>query len=166
MKINFKQQVGLLLKVLPIVANSKVFALKGGTAINLFLRNMPRLSVDIDLTYLPIKDRKQSLDEIQNELIIIANEVKRLYPRFSIDILSTKEKIISKLVVSNQLTQIKIEPNFILRGTVYPCERKTLCEKAQNDFETFIEINLVSKADLFGGKLCAGLDRQHLCLLL
>lgn len=64
MKPNFKKQVELLLKVLPVVSRSTVFALKGGTAINLFLRNMPRLSVDIDLTYVPLKERHQSLLEI------------------------------------------------------------------------------------------------------
>jgi hypothetical protein len=42
----YKSQVNLLLKVLPYVANENVFALKGGTAINLFVRDMPRLSVD------------------------------------------------------------------------------------------------------------------------
>ena len=55
-------QVVLLMDVLPLVANESCFALKGGTAINLFVRDLPRLSVDIDLTYLPIKDRAASLD--------------------------------------------------------------------------------------------------------
>ena len=49
---------------MPFVAAEKDFALKGGTAINLFLRDLPRLSVDIDLTYLPIADRAQSLAAI------------------------------------------------------------------------------------------------------
>lgn len=51
----YKKQVALILRVLPIVAQETCFALKGGTAINLFIRNMPRLSVDIDLTYLPVQ---------------------------------------------------------------------------------------------------------------
>lgn len=54
---SYRRQVSLLIKIVPLVAKETVFALKGGTAINLFLRNMPRLSVDIDLTYLPVKDR-------------------------------------------------------------------------------------------------------------
>ena len=50
----YRAQVDLLLRVLPYVAKEKDFALKGGTAINLFVQNnMPRLSVDIDLTCLP-----------------------------------------------------------------------------------------------------------------
>jgi hypothetical protein len=53
----FTEQVRLLVALLPSVAKQTCFALKGGTAINLFLRDMPRLSVDIDLTYLPVEDR-------------------------------------------------------------------------------------------------------------
>lgn len=45
----YKSQVKLLLDVLPLVSKEPCFALHGGTAINLFIRNMPRLSVDIDL---------------------------------------------------------------------------------------------------------------------
>lgn len=48
----------------PFVATEKEFALKGGTAINLFIRDMPRLSVDIDLTYVPVADRATSLKAI------------------------------------------------------------------------------------------------------
>jgi len=55
---SFSSQVRLLVSVLPYVAKEKCFALKGGTAINLFIRDMPRLSIDIDLAYLPIQDRE------------------------------------------------------------------------------------------------------------
>lgn len=54
---NYKSQANLLLTVLPEVAKEECFALHGGTAINLFVREMPRLSVDIDLTYIPLEDR-------------------------------------------------------------------------------------------------------------
>ncbi len=47
----FTEQVRLLVALLPRVAKQECFALKGGTAINMFLRDMPRLSVDIDLAY-------------------------------------------------------------------------------------------------------------------
>jgi hypothetical protein len=53
----YRQQVQLLVRTLPFVAQQPVFALKGGTAINLFLQDMPRLSVDIDIAYLPVEDR-------------------------------------------------------------------------------------------------------------
>ena len=51
----YRRQVQLLIRVLPSIAEEACFALKGGTAINLFVRDMPRLSVDIDLTYLPVR---------------------------------------------------------------------------------------------------------------
>lgn len=60
----YEAQVALLVRVLPYVAGEAVFALKGGTAINLFYRDLPRLSVDIDLTYLPLKDRASSLGHL------------------------------------------------------------------------------------------------------
>ena len=63
----YRNQVRLLLSVLPIIADIDFFALKGGTAINFFWRDFPRLSVDIDLTYLPIKGRDESLQEIKTE---------------------------------------------------------------------------------------------------
>jgi hypothetical protein len=60
----YRRQVGFLVRVIPLVAAESCFALKGGTAINLFVRDMPRLSVDIDLTYLPVAGRAASLKEI------------------------------------------------------------------------------------------------------
>ena len=65
---SFKRQVSLLLMALPEVAKESSFALHGGTAINLFVRDMPRLSVDIDLTYVPIEDRKTSYKNISRAL--------------------------------------------------------------------------------------------------
>ena len=50
----YRRQVQLLMQILPRVAGEECFALKGGTAINLIMRDLPRLSVDIDLTYLPM----------------------------------------------------------------------------------------------------------------
>ena len=64
----YRAQVDLLLQVLPYVAREEIFVLKGGTAINLFVREMPRLSVDIDLTYLPFDPRDIALQNIQGGL--------------------------------------------------------------------------------------------------
>ena len=60
------EQVRLLIDALPYIAQNKNFALKGGTAINLFFSNMPRLSVDIDLCYLPLTPRNEALEEIKS----------------------------------------------------------------------------------------------------
>jgi len=61
---HYAEQVRLLVRLLPAIAEEEVFALKGGSAINLFYRDMPRLSVDIDLVYLPVESRSISLSNI------------------------------------------------------------------------------------------------------
>ncbi len=76
----YRKQVSLLMRVLPIVAQEKCFALKGGTAINLFIRDMPRLSVDIDLAYLPVLPRDESLQEIDTALKNITTKIEKSIP--------------------------------------------------------------------------------------
>ena len=73
----YRRQAALLIRTIPLVAAETCFALKGGTAINLFVRDMPRLSVDIDLTYLPIADRGASLKEIDAGMLRIADAISR-----------------------------------------------------------------------------------------
>lgn len=76
----FYPQAELLLRCLPSVASETCFAMKGGTAINMFVRPMPRLSVDIDLTYLPIEDRKTSLHNISAAIERIAIKIQKTVP--------------------------------------------------------------------------------------
>src|SRR3546814_20522732 len=59
------------------MACEDIFALKGGTAINLFVRDLPRLSVDIDLVYLPVADRYSSLQAVRDGLERIASRLER-----------------------------------------------------------------------------------------
>lgn len=112
MRDQYKRQVDLLLQVLPEVAKENCFALHGGTAINLFVREMPRLSVDIDLTYIPIEDRQTSLENISTALMRIKGNIERVIPTISI-VLQPAD---SKLQISNKGAQIKIEVNPINRG--------------------------------------------------
>ncbi len=76
----FFRQAELLLKMLPLIYREDMFALKGGTAINFFIRDLPRLSVDIDLTYLPVNERGFALDDINRALIRVSEENKRRIP--------------------------------------------------------------------------------------
>lgn len=76
----FFRQAKFLLRVLPIISSDSDLALKGGTAINFFIRNMPRLSVDIDLVYLPLNTREEALGDIKNKLINIAAGIKNMFP--------------------------------------------------------------------------------------
>ena len=73
----YKAQVDLLLQILPHIAKEEIFALKGGTAINLFVRDMPRLSIDIDLTYLPLDSRTKALQNIQDGLKRIKTNIEK-----------------------------------------------------------------------------------------
>ena len=76
----YRQQVALLIRTIPFVARERAFALKGGTAINLFVRDMPRLSVDIDLTYLPVEDRTTSLAAIDAAMLRIRERIEQESP--------------------------------------------------------------------------------------
>lgn len=153
----YKKQVALLLNVIPEVAKESCFALHGGTAINLFLRNMPRLSVDIDLTYIPVEDRAASFEAINLSLEKIKNTIEAYIP-FS-KVIHQKELL--KLHISNDEAQIKLEVNQGMRGLIYPIEKRVLCEAAQEQFDIFCAIDVVAIGQLYGGKLVAALDRQH-----
>jgi len=143
------------------VAPEASFALKGGTAINLFVRDMPRLSVDIDLTYLPIADRATSLRGIDAGMRRIGERIAagmvgvRVHP-------STLqgENCVTKLMVNIDEAQIKIEVTPVLRGCVYQPATRSVSARVEDQFG-FAEMQLVSFADLYAGKIVAALDRQH-----
>ena len=147
---------------LPYVNQYEDFALKGGTAINFFIRSMPRLSVDIDLTYLPITERTSTLKNISNLLEQMSASIERNVVGTQVTKISPRgEKRTNKLSVVRDAVRIKIEPNEVLRGSVFKPKTVTICKAAQDLFETEIDMKLVSVPDLYGGKLCAALDRQH-----
>ncbi len=156
------KQAELVVRVLPLIAKYDCFALKGGTAINLFVQNMPRLSVDIDLTYLPIQQRDESLANIESALKQIASDIEKYLPGSMVKEIPTKKsQMISKLHVFMDNIQIKIEPNLVIRGTVFSYENRDLSSKAKQIFEMSASMRVVSLLDLYGGKICAALDRQH-----
>lgn len=153
----YKKQVRLLLDVLPEVAKEACFAMHGGTAINLFVRDMPRLSVDIDLTYVEIAGRNETLDGINAALTRIKERIEGLRPSIRI---RHKENI-CKLQLDERGVLIKIEVNMVGRGLLGEPSKAPLCEAAQEQFDAFCAMPLVPLAQLYGGKLCAALDRQH-----
>lgn len=155
----YRSQISLLMRVLPLVAQEDCFALKGGTAINLFVRDLPRLSVDIDLTYLPVQPRDQSLNAIETALLRIAERIKAQIPGATVTESRVEGKI-NKLNVHLGDARIKIEVTPVLRGCVYPPTRRTVSEIVEDEFG-FAEIQVVSSPDLYAGKLVAALDRQH-----
>jgi len=154
-------QVSLLVRVLPIVGKASCFALKGGTAINLFYRKMPRLSVDIDLVYMPLKDRTDSLSEITSEMKRIASGIKEIIPDVKIQysFLNQSETIV-RILIEWERTIIKVEVSLVLRGTVFPTSLRRISTVPESIFG-FAEVPVVSFEDLFAGKIVAALDRQH-----
>lgn len=157
----YRAQVGLLVRVLPLVAEEDAFALKGGTAINLFVRNLPRLSVDIDLTYLPIEDRATSLANIDAAMRRIAARMAKSVPRSRTQLVPLqKEGAVTKVLIASDGMQVKIEVTPVIRGCVYAAETRAVCERAEELFG-HAEVRVVSFPDLFAGKIVAALDRQH-----
>ncbi|MGD9924844.1 MAG: nucleotidyl transferase AbiEii/AbiGii toxin family protein [Hyphomicrobiaceae bacterium] len=156
---NYRRQVDLLLRTIPHVAKEKCFALKGGTAINLFIRDLPRLSVDIDLTYVPLSSRPKALAAIDKAMARIAGRIRKGIKGSHVHE-TRHDGAVTKLVVRERDVQIKIEVTPVLRGSVYEPGSRSV-SSAVEDMFGFAEIQVVSFADLYAGKIVAALDRQH-----
>ena len=158
---DYRRQVALLVRIIPLVAEENIFALKGGTGINLFYRDLPRLSVDIDLTYLPVEDRTASLAAIDAALQRIAERAEgRLRgARATLGRLAP-ENVVTKIIVQTERTQVKVEVTPVLRGCAYEPELRAVSAAVEDQFG-FAEMQVLSFADIFAGKAVAALDRQH-----
>lgn len=153
-------QVRLVVGVLQFVAMERCFALKGGTAINLFVRDLPRLSVDIDLAYLPLGDREAALAEIDLALGRIGAMLEGVSPQYSVRVGKRQEGRTCGLLVSDHAAEIKIEISPVLRGCVYPATDRRIVASAEAELG-FAEVQMLSFEDLYAGKIVAALDRQH-----
>lgn len=152
--------VRLLLQVAPVVFASRRFAMKGGTALNLFVQDMPRLSVDIDVVYLDaIASREVALQTIAQELGIVklALEHQGLQARLPANAQGDEVR----LLVTSSNAQVKVEVNFVFRGTVLPPLVKPLVATAQDLFTTAVSVPVLAVEELYGSKLVAAMDRQH-----
>ena len=153
----YLKQATLVVRCIPAIAAEDCFAIKGGTAINLFELNLPRLSVDIDLTFTRITDRPTAIREINAALTRIAERLQHE----RMDVAIRGSDVSRKLYCSDADTLIKIEPNFILRGNIYPTRQLSICEAISALTLMDASMNVLSRAELYGGKFCAALDRQH-----
>jgi len=156
----YMRQVELLVRTLPFIARQDAFALKGGTAINLFYRDMPRLSVDIDLVYLPIEDRETTLKGIDATLERIREDLQRNLRSVSVQRIAGGGNNDTRVLVRQGATEIKIETSPVARGTVHAPELRRVSQPVEDAFG-FAEMRVVAFEDLFGGKLHAAVDRQH-----
>ncbi|MCG5259486.1 nucleotidyl transferase AbiEii/AbiGii toxin family protein [Cupriavidus gilardii] len=156
----YADTVRLLLAVAPIVFSGDLFAMKGGTAINLFVRDMPRLSVDIDVVYLPRDvSREDAICAIQQELAAIAQRTAEL--GLHTRLIGARDQRETKLIVGNDVGQVKVEVNLVFRGTVLPVERRVLSARAAELFGVEFDVPILAADELYAGKLVAALDRQH-----
>ncbi|MCG8018616.1 MAG: nucleotidyl transferase AbiEii/AbiGii toxin family protein [Candidatus Thiodiazotropha sp. 'RUGA'] len=148
------------MRVLPLVAQEHRFALKGGTAINLFVRDLPRLSVDIDLTYLPLDNRESALSVIEDGVNRIAANVERVLVDTSVNAISGEGNYIQRLQITAGGVAIKIEVSPVLRGSVLDAVEIPVMDSVADQFG-YVETQVLSLEELYAGKLVAALDRQH-----
>lgn len=153
----YRSQVGLLIRIMPLVFRIKDFAVHGGTAINLFHRNLPRYSVDIDITFIPISDRDSSLNAINCHLSELKKSIEKVIPGIRV----IHKPDVWKLLCSKDGTTVKIEVNGTKRGIIDDTETISLCEKAKEEFGMTCYAKIVSWSQLYGGKIAAALSRQH-----
>ena len=157
MEGRYLRQSELVVRCIPSIAEESCFAIKGGTAINLFELDLPRLSVDIDLTFLPVSGRDTAIREINAALDRIA---ERLRARgFLVRMHGTDAS--RKMTCFANGAEIKVEPNFILRGTVYPTRQLELAPKMSEIVGASAEMAVLSREELYGGKFCAALDHNR-----
>ena len=150
----------LLTRVAPLVLVDDTFALKGGTAINLFMRDMPRLSVDLDLVFpdytMPRAEALKRINEaIRQSVASLKKQGFQTHAPASADAGETK------LLVRQGAIQVKIEVNFVMRGTVNRVRMASLAQSARDTLQADLEIPVASLEDVYGGKLVAAMDRQH-----
>jgi predicted nucleotidyltransferase component of viral defense system len=160
MNPTFVQTVNLLLDIAPTVFQTPRFAMKGGTALNLFVQDLPRLSVDIDVVFINhLADRDTALKEI-------AQEIQRIEEATAEMGYATRTRKVHggdevKLDIFSAEAEVKVEVNFVFRGTVLPVQTCSLSEKTQALFSKNIRIPVLSPSELYGSKLVAAMDRQH-----
>lgn len=157
----FFKQADLMLRLLPHIDEDSGFALHGGTALNFFVRDMPRISVDIDLTYLSFDPREDALVGISKSLHALAWKFEQVIPGIRADERKDDQGRTSKLIVSIPGALVKVEPNLVMRGSVWNVEERILVKRAEELFEKSVSVKTLPLAALYGGKVCAALDRQH-----
>lgn len=160
MSRNFSDQTQLVVEALRHVAEESVFSLKGGTAINLFYWDMPRLSVDIDLVYLPAEPREVALRGLGDGLTRIMKSITASPGRMRARKGTGGGDAGTRIIVSNNITSIKIEVSPVMRGTVLPSKMMEASDAARERFGT-VKTAVASFEDVFAGKFNAALDRQH-----
>ena len=153
------KQVQLLVRLLPHIREVDCFALKGGTAINLFVRDVPRLSVDIDLVYVPIEERALSLERMTAGFRFISKSIKKVIGAVVKEQIDS-DGIVTKLIVTLGREIVKIEASPVGRGLLRSPIIMPVSDIAEKIFG-HAALPVVCFDELYAGKICAALDRQH-----
>jgi len=149
-----------LLDIAPMVFATPHFALKGGTALNLFLHDLPRLSVDIDVVLTNHRlDREAALQAIAAELSAISQKLEAI--GYEVKQRRNSSSNESKLMVVGPQAQVKVEVNEVFRGTLLPLQQRPLSPATEEEFAQAVTLPLLATAELYGSKLVAAMDRQH-----
>jgi predicted nucleotidyltransferase component of viral defense system len=154
------RQVALIIDLLPLIGEETCFALKGGTAINLFVRDLPRLSVDIDLTWLQREARDDALTNIGAALERVADRIEATMPGMVVTRLMDKQGNLLKLQFERQGVRVIAEVSPVLRGTVLEPVMMDVSSTVEAEL-AYTHMRLLDRRELYAGKLCAALDRQH-----
>jgi len=154
------EMVRLLLESAPAIFETPHFAMKGGTAINLFIEDMPRLSVDIDVVY---TDHQTTRDEALKSISSGLDAVRKRLAKIGLEaeVSATKDGDEIKLFVRRGRNLVKVEVNHVFRGTVLPVETRRLGDAARKLFTTELSVPVLAAPELYGSKLVAAMDRQH-----
>jgi predicted nucleotidyltransferase component of viral defense system len=160
MNATYIEAVRLLLEAIPVLFKESRFAMKGGTAINLFVQDLPRLSVDIDVVLTDhTASREAALRQIGAALEVARNELNRRGIQAESPVRAQGDE--SKLFLRRGRQQVKVEVNHVFRGTLMPVRTVALTPESRRLFTTEVEAPVLATAELYGGKLVAALDRQH-----
>jgi len=160
MNREYLETARLLIQVAPLVFVDDQFGLKGGTAINLFLRDMPRLSVDLDLVFTDHTiGRNEAIARINAAVRDAADRLRAR--RLEVYVPGAGSDGETRLMVRSGAAEVKVEINTVMRGTVHRVRRASLTPLARDTLLADIEIPVLASEDVYGGKLVAALDRQH-----
>lgn len=160
MKKEYLDVVRLLIRVAPVIFAEPGFALKGGTAINLFVRDLPRLSIDLDLVFTDyLLDRADSLTAISTAVGNMASRVSKL--GLQVHVPSRTEGEEAKLFIRQGRIEVKVEINQVLRGTIHPVVSTRMVPAARDQLKADLRLPVLAPEELYGGKLVAALDRNH-----
>jgi len=157
----YGKQVEIILKVIPLIFKQKIFAIKGGTALNLFYFHLPRLSVDIDLVYLPIENRELSFKRINLGLDVLRKNIERLNPDYRVEKIKKKNDNIFKLLILSSYGNVKIEVNEVIRGSIENPVELYANNKVEEIFGRKPIARVLTIEEVLAGKICAALSRQH-----